>query len=512
MQAPPIQEHSEEPDVRQWRPMVIELNGTARPGQAPRVEHTGAVNGRTRVPTRRSFGLRARVTLFFSIAGLISSVALAAVTFIVARNYLLDQRQSVAQSQTLVNARGVRDELRTRRDEANAVVQAVRTDGSSGFAILHLDEDDRYFAQPGVRVNQDVIPTDLRANVQAGGAGSQRAELDGEPYLVVGVPIADAEAQYFEGFPLSDVERTLRLIATSVAIGAAISTFMAACIGWWASRRLLRPLSRVADVATKLASGGLDTRLPPEDDPDLDRVAQSFNDMADAMQARIHREAQFASDVSHELRSPITALTAAVEVLDARRADLSDRSQQALDVVVSQVRRFDQLVLDLLELSRLDAGAPDLHLEEVSLPDVVRRIASRYGFGDVPIEAGPGADRPIRIDKRRLERIVANLLDNARQHGGGPLRMTLNSIAGQNGDEPAIELAVEDAGPGVAMSERNRIFERFARGTAARHRIGTGLGLALVAEHAQSHGGRAWVDDRPGGGSRFVVSFPAGDR
>ena len=90
--------------------------------------------------------------------------------------------------------------------------------------------------------------------------------------------------------------------------------------------------------------------------------------------------------------------------------------------------------------------------------------------------------------------------------------MTLNSIAGQNGDEPAIELAVEDAGPGVAMSERNRIFERFARGTAARHRIGTGLGLALVAEHAQSHGGRAWVDDRPGGGSRFVVSFPAGDR
>src|SRR5687767_8399910 len=101
--------------------------------------------------------------------------------------------------------------------------------------------------------------------------------------------------------------------------------------------------------------------------------------MADAVQTRLEREARFSSDVSHELRSPITALSAAVEVLDARRADLPERSQQALDVVVNQVRRFDQLVLDLLELSRLDVGAADVHRDELRLSNVLPRIAARHG-------------------------------------------------------------------------------------------------------------------------------------
>jgi two-component system, OmpR family, sensor histidine kinase MtrB len=298
----------------------------------------------------------------------------------------------------------------------------------------------------------------------------------------------------------------LRIIASTLAVGAAATTLFAAAIGWWASRRLLRPLSRVADAASGIASGGLDTRLPSDPDPDLDRLASSFNEMADAVQARIQREARFSSDVSHELRSPITALTAAVEVLDARRADLPDRSQQALDVVVNQVRRFDQMVLDLLELSRLDAGVGDLHVEETVIPDLVARIARRYGFSDVPTEVGPGGDQPISIDKRRFERIIANLLDNARNHGGGPTMVAINSV--REDGERFVTIAVEDAGPGVAMSERTRIFERFARGTASRSRIGTGLGLALVSEHAASHGGRAWVEDRKGGGSRFIVSLP----
>jgi len=261
----------------------------------------------------------------------------------------------------------------------------------------------------------------------------------------------------------------------------------------------------VADAAGELAEGGLDTRLPEESDPDLHRLVSSFNNMADAVQDRIEREARFASDVSHELRSPLTALTAAVEVLDARRDDLPPRSQQALDVVTSQVRRFDQMVLDLLEISRLDAGVTEFNPEPVLLGDVVRRIAARYGFDNVPVWVDHRwAERPVAVDKRRLERILANLLDNAQQHGGGPTRIAIDD--GANG---AVNLVVEDAGPGVSQSERTRIFERFARGTAARHRVGTGLGLALVAEHAGVHGGTAWVEDRPGGGARFVVSFPA---
>jgi len=230
--------------------------------------------------------------------------------------------------------------------------------------------------------------------------------------------------------------------------------------------------------------------------------------MADAVQTRIEREARFASDVSHELRSPITALAAAVEVLDARRADLSERTQQALDVVVSQVRRFDQMVLDLLELSRLDVGVADIHREEVDLASFITRIAQRYGNDDLAVLLAPECDGVANVDKRRLERIVANLLDNARLHGGGATSVTL-----ENGPRGGIRISVEDAGPGVAPSERARIFERFARGSAGRTRVGgTGLGLALVAEHARAHGGQVWVEDVPSGGARFVVEIPGVNR
>ncbi len=170
-----------------------------------------------------------------------------------------------------------------------------------------------------------------------------------------------------------------------------MTLILASLFGLATSRRLLRPLSQVADAAEEIASGGLDTRLAPESDPDLDRLAGSFNEMADAVQTRIEREARFASDVSHELRSPITALTAAVEVLDARREDIPERTQQALDVVVSQVRRFDSMVIDLLELARIDAGATDLNVEELQLTDLTRRVAARYGAPDVPIVVAAGA-------------------------------------------------------------------------------------------------------------------------
>ena len=223
------------------------------------------------------------------------------------------------------------------------------------------------------------------SNVDNGNNGFQRFVTNGNRYLAVGVYIAEFDSLYFEAFPLENTERTLQAIATALGIGAAATALVAGFLGWWTNRRLLRPLTRVAKAAGDIASGGLDTRMPTESDPDLDRLARSFNEMADAVQTRLEREARFASDVSHELRSPITALAAAVEVLDARRTDLPDRTQQALDVVVTQVRRFDQMVMDLLELSRIDAGSTELHREDVPIEDLVSRIAHRYGFGDVPI-------------------------------------------------------------------------------------------------------------------------------
>ncbi len=461
--------------------------------------------------TRRLLGLRTRVTVFFSMAGLLLSLGLSALTYAVSRNYLLDQRRNAAVTQAFSNASFVRDKLVARISPGD-IIDKVPTEGQAGFAVLLTGPKNTPVSSDQLQYTDRDLPDGIRRSIaeRASPAGVQYQTFDGTPYLIVGVTVAALDAHYFEGFPLDNVEKTLRVIGTSLAIGAVATTLAAAGIGWWASRRLLRPVARVADAAAELASGSLNIRLPPEPDPDLDRLASSFNDMADAIQARIQRETRFASDVSHELRSPITALTAGIEVLDARRADLPERSQQALDVVVNQVRRFDQLVLDLLELSRLDAGTPDLHREELVLSDVVGRVAKRYGFAEVPIVVSAGGHRPIHVDKRRLERIVANLLDNAKQHAGGPTRIAIESATDEAG--PLLRLVVEDAGPGVAMSERTRIFERFARGTAARQRIGTGLGLALVAEHAHAHGGAAWVEDRPGGGSRFVVSFPAVSR
>ncbi|MBI4882682.1 MAG: HAMP domain-containing histidine kinase [Actinobacteria bacterium] len=446
-------------------------------------------------PRRRTLRLRTRVTLFFSLTALVASLGLAVVTYAVARSFLIGEREQTARTQAYANAKTVRDQLLA---EQTFEILNLRTE-SEGFPLLVRDG-----VAFGVGSDHSLadFPLDLQTLVNGGGSGQQRFEFDDKPYVAVGIDMPAANAQYFEAFPMESTEGNLRAIATALLVGSGATILFAAFLGWWTSKRLLRPLSRVATAAGEIASGGLDARMPQENDPDLDRLARSFNDMADAVQARLEREARFASDVSHELRSPITALTAAVEVLDGRRADLPERTQQALDVVVSQVRRFDGMVMDLLELSRIDAGSTELHREEVDVRELLARIAQRYGFAEVAIDVDGKVPPVVRIDKLRFERILANLLENASSHGGGPVRM----FAEMRG-RTALILGVDDSGPGVARGERSRIFERFARGSAARHRVGTGLGLSLVAEHAHAHGGEAWVEDRPGGGARFKVSF-----
>lgn len=475
----------------------------------------------TRLPRlrllRRKPGLRAQVTLFFLLTGLVVSMSLSIITYAVARNYLLNQRQSTARSQAFANAALVQTRVRDLQDRGLSRARAIDsiTTERDGFALLVLTEGNtvsRFSNRPPL---ESTLPAELLNNVGVQRvSGSQQftlrspspkfASLDGDPYVAVGIAVPGISATYYEAFSLAGIQRTLRVIATSLIIASVVTTAAAAGLGIWNSRRLMRPLSRVADAAGELASGALDVRMERENDEDLDRLADSFNAMADAVQTRIEREARFASDVSHELRSPITALSAAVDMLDARRDEFPGRTGQALDVVVTQVRRFDRMVLDLLELSRIDAGATEVNLEPLRPEDTIRRIAQRYGYQDVPIEITPHATEPVSLDKLRLERIVGNLLDNAKHHGGGPTGIAIDRIDGE------LRIAVEDTGPGVSDDEKLRIFERFARGTAARHRVGTGLGLALVAEHTAALGGHAWVEDRAGGGARFVVTIPAG--
>jgi signal transduction histidine kinase len=456
------------------------------------------------VAPRRALRLRTRVTLFFTFIALLAGVVLIGVTYGFARSNLLEDDEAAAKQQAFVNAEAVREQLTVDPENISGFIDDELRTNAGGFAVLSSNDPDAPESIiTDVRHPLSDFPPELVESVQAGASATQNATIDGSDFLTVGVHIAEYDTGYYEAFPLEDTDATLRAILTALTLGAVGTLILAGLFGLATSRRLLRPLSQVADAAEEIASGGLDTRLAPESDPDLDRLAGSFNEMADAVQARIEREARFASDVSHELRSPITALSAAVEVLDARRDELPERTQQALDVVVSQVRRFDSMVIDLLELARLDAGATDLNVEELRLPDITQRIAARFGEPDVPIVLANGTPEDVALDKVRFERILGNLLENARNHGGGPLRIEL-APAGRD----RFRLAVEDGGPGVAQGERERIFERFARGSAARHRIGTGLGLALVAEHTAAMGGSAWVEDRVGGGARFVVELP----
>jgi two-component system sensor histidine kinase MtrB len=220
---------------------------------------------------------------------------------------------------------------------------------------------------------------------------------------------------------------------------------------------------------------------------------------AAALQARVERDARFAADVSHELRSPLTTLVNAVDVMAARRGEMSATAAAMLDLVEAELERFGDIVRDLLEISVDDAGATSA-LEPVRITSLVRAATA----GAVPVSATPGAEGAVVLgDPRRLERVVCNLVDNAGKHGGGVTGVLIRDV----GD--SVEVVVDDAGPGVPPHLRSEVFERFHRGPHARTGAdGAGLGLALVARHARRHGGQVRVEDRPGGGARFVVTLP----
>jgi signal transduction histidine kinase len=177
-----------------------------------------------------------------------------------------------------------------------------------------------------------------------------------------------------------------------------------------------------------------------------------------------------------------------------------------VDLLAAELRRFQRMVTDLLEISRFDTGSAELSLDDVRVDELVQHAVQAGGNGTLPVELAPDvAGLQVSVDKRRIERVVANLVENASVYAGGVTRLAVEAT----GD--TVRLIVEDAGPGVPAEGRERIFERFFRGSAAGRRgagDGTGLGLALVAEHVHLHGGRVWVEDRSGGGSRFVVELP----
>jgi two-component system, OmpR family, sensor histidine kinase MtrB len=450
----------------------------------------------------RRLGLRRRLTLIFAIGALLLSTSVAVISYELSRNYLVRQRQTSLEQQAFVNARLVRSRIRAGETDVAALLASLSPRSTS----QHLSLQDGQWTVGSPSADPSQVPAGLRSAVVSGRAGHQLFRLEGQPHMAVGVPIAEADLAYFAVYSLDVLDRTLTVLGNSLMVAALITTLVGAATGQWASRRVLQPLTDVAEASAAVAGGGLDVRLDAGNDPDLATVAKSFNRMTDALVARMERDARFASSVSHELRSPLSTLVASVEVVTAKRHELGAPAREALDLLADEVNLLVRLVEDLLEISRLEAGVADLALEEVNLDEFVHRAVgtSSSAGAQIDVQASVGST-VVRADKRRLERVLGNLISNAENYAGGVSRVAVER------EDGVARIAVEDSGPGVPADEREQIFERFVRGRAAvkrRHDGGAGLGLSLVSEHVRAHDGRVWVEPSPSGGARFVVELP----
>ncbi len=469
-------------------------------------------------------GLRARVTTTFAIGALALSTIMAGITYFTARQSFLNERQTTDQRQAFANASLVQDTLRSPGIDVDQLLEQADTLPGSRSVLL---TGGQWYAT-SISVGKNAIPAQERSLVLAGTPATQLFSLSGTPQLVIGVPLPAVHAAYYEVFSLDELEGTLRTLAFALAAAALVTTLAGAAVGRWASGRALRPLAGVTEAAVAIAGGQLDTRVEAGDDVDLQELASAFNQMTANLQDRIEREARFTSDVSHELRSPLTTLSATVGVLEGHRHELDPRARSALDLLDGDLQRFTRMVDDLLEISRFDAGSAELSLDEVDPGELVRQAvtsSAAHSAGGrttviVPVEVAADVDGlRLGVDKRRFERVIANLFENASLYAGGVTRVAVERHPATTGSDAAgtvvpprcIRVIVEDRGPGIPTNERLHIFERFYRGSRSGQRAsseGTGLGLSLVAEHVRLHGGAVWVEDTPGGGSRFVVELP----
>jgi signal transduction histidine kinase len=462
------------------------------------------------------------VTATIAVGAFVLSALMAGITYFTVRQSFLNERQSADQRQAFANASLIQSSLRSNGTPFLQLLEEADTVPGSRSV---LNTGGQWYSTT-VSVGERAIPPKERALVLSGTPASQLFSIGGTPQFVIGVPLPTVHATYFEVFSFEELASTLRTLAFALGAAALVTTVAGAALGRWASGRALRPLAGVTDAAVAVAGGQLDTRVDAGDDVDLQELAAAFNRMTANVQERIEREARFTSDVSHELRSPLTTLTATVGVLEGHRHELDPRARRALDLLDGDLRRFTRMVDDLLEISRFDAGSAELSLDEVNPGELVRRAVTAsapLGGEDnrvaaaIPVEVGPGVEGlRLRVDKRRFERVMANLMENASLYAGGVTRVSVERnprATGANGNEPprSIRVVIEDNGPGIPLHERQHLFERFYRGSRAGQRStseGTGLGLSLVAEHVRLHGGAVWVEDAPGHGTRFVVELP----
>ncbi len=360
--------------------------------------------------------------------------------------------------------------------------------------------------------NQNTVPLTYEPTTMVYNQGQDPSV----PALAVGVPLGSYYQLYYV-FPFTQQQATLLLVQRILAgVGGAVVVLLAA-IASLVTRWVVLPVRHAAQAAQRLSAGHLGERMEVLGVDDLAALATSFNEMAASLQGKLREledlsnvQRQFVSDVSHELRTPLSTIKMAADLLFESREDLDAPGARSAELLQSQLERFESLLVDLLEISRFDAGAATLDAELVDVCDLVRRsaddaqqLAERRG-GRIEFRL-PATGCLAEADRRRVERILRNILVNAVEHGEGK-----DVVVTTAADSDAVAVSVRDYGVGLRPGEEQKVFDRFWRADPARARTtgGTGLGLAISLEDARLHGGwlQAWGER--GKGSVFRLTLP----
>jgi len=355
-----------------------------------------------------------------------------------------------------------------------------------------------------------LLSDEFRAAVNRGEIGFQWATIAGQPDLVVGGRLPGSDAVFYFVHDATTIESALAALRAGLLAGSAVLILVALVASRWVARGVLAPVEEASRAAEQIERGDLSARVPVTSSDEFGDWAETFNRMAaslegtiDQLEASQAHNRRFVADVSHELRTPLAALVAEASILRDGLDDLPEGSRRAGELLVADVARLRTLVDDLMEISRFDAGAEQLAAEPVDLGELVTTIATAR----LPeaIRSVPPNLVIVESDPRRIDRIVGNLLDNAREHApGAPVEVRVE--LGRDG--ASARVVVADRGPGVPPDRLPHLFDRFYKADPSRHGGSSGLGLAIAAEHARLLGGELTATNREGGGLRIELRLP----
>ncbi len=440
-----------------------------------------------------SLTLRAKAIIIgVLVAGALSFVASLS-TYFLAREYLLRQRDAVAVTQVLAATRLASSALVQGGDPLEVLQTSAQVVPGSR-AVLYRDG---LLLVSGVGLTQTDIPKSLLEKLKTGVPASQRTEMRSEMTIAVGIPMTNYTDTWFIGIvSLRELEASLTVLRLSLTVGATLALIGGGVVGGWLSRRVMEPLRDISAIAQEISLGDLTKRAKEPREPDLARIANSFNAMTASLRKRIEREMRFGATVSHELRSPLTVIRSATDLIASKRDELPPHLQMSSDLLNVRVAAFERIVNDLIEISRYQSGMVEPRLEELSVRSLVETMSSRKGVDLRLLELD---DATVVVDIRRFQQIFENLHNNAVLYADG-----IEAIRGFCRGS-VYELNFDDLGIGISDADRGQIFEPFVRGAHHSAIPGSGLGLAITLEHARIMNGDVRVGSSPTGGARFTL-------